>query len=71
MLDIAHQGHIRMEGCLRRMREAIFWPNMNFDLRALVQQCDSCLANRDDPPKEPMRTHKFALRPWPTVGADV
>ncbi|XP_064086096.1 uncharacterized protein K02A2.6-like [Macrobrachium nipponense] len=71
MLDIAHQGHIGVEGCLRRMREALFWPGMSSDLKALVQQCDACLSIRDLPPKEPMKSHEFALHSSSKVGADL
>ena len=71
MLDVTHQGHIGLEGCLRRMREALFWPGMASDLKALVQQCDACLSVRDSPPKEPLLSHNFAPRPWSKVGADL
>lgn len=42
-LDITHQGHVGLEGCLRCMREALFWPGMSADLKALLRQCDACL----------------------------
>lgn len=71
MLVIAHQGHIGLEGCLRRMREAIFWPGMSSDLKALVSQCDSCLRVRETPTKEPLKSHDFHLRPWSRVAADI
>lgn len=71
MLAIAHQGHIGLEGCLRRMREAIFWPGMSSDMKALVSQCDACLRERETPNKEPLMSHEFQLRPWSKVGADI
>ena len=27
-----HSSHLGIEGCLRRAREAIYWPNMNADM---------------------------------------
>ena len=71
MLAIAHQSHIGLEGCLRRMREAIFWPGMSSDMKALVSQCDACLRMRETPKKEPLMSHDFQLRPWSRVGADI
>ena len=71
MLDIAHQGHIGLEGCRRRMREALFWPGMASDLKALISQCDLCLTTRDSPPKEPLISHEFSQRPWSKVGVDI
>ncbi|KAK4296250.1 hypothetical protein Pmani_031249 [Petrolisthes manimaculis] len=71
MMNIAHQGHIGIGGCLRRMREALFWPGMSSDLKALVGQCDTCLTVRDNPCKEPLESHKFDARAWSKVGADL
>ena len=71
MLEIAHQGHIGLEGCQRRMREALFWPGMSSDLKALIRQCDSCLATRDSPSREPLESHDFVKRPWSKIGADL
>ena len=41
------------------------------DLKALIQQCDSCLSRRDYPGKEPLKSHEFAKRPRSKVGADI
>ena len=71
MLEITHQGHVGLEGCLRRMREALFWPGMTSEMKTVVQQCDACLSVRDSPPKEPILSHDFAPRPWSKVGADL
>ena len=71
MIEIAHQGHIGLESCPRRMREALFWPGMPSDLKPFVQQCDACLSTRDSPPKEPLKSHEFAKHLWSKVGADM
>lgn len=41
------------------MREALFWPGMYADLKALVRQCDACLKEMESPSKEPLLSHDF------------
>ena len=31
-----HSSHLGIEGCLRRTREAIYWPNMNADMEDYI-----------------------------------
>ena len=38
----AHSSHLGIEGCLRRARECLFWPNMNADLEDYIEKCDVC-----------------------------
>ena len=40
--DKIHSSHLGVEGCLRRAREAIYWPNMNFDLKDYISKCSIC-----------------------------
>ena len=71
MLRIGHEGHVGQEGMLRRMREAIYWPGMSTDAKAMVSQCDSCLTHTDTLPKEEMISHEVTGRPWSKVGMDL
>ena len=47
------------------------WPGMASDLKALIDQCDSCLSTRDSPQKEPLSNHEFSHHPWSKVGVDI
>ena len=72
MLERAHSAHIGINGCIRRAREAVFWPGMTADLTNYISQCDIC--NRfpaSTPPKEPLIAHAVPLRPWEKVGVDI
>jgi len=37
-----HSSHIGLQGCLRRTRGAMFWPNMNRDITASASACSVC-----------------------------
>ena len=37
-----HSTHLGIEGCCRRARECLYWPNMNSDIRDYVSKCATC-----------------------------
>ena len=47
MLSTVHSTHIGMEGCIRRMRECMYWPGMSSEVKDYVSKCDVCLSNRN------------------------
>lgn len=59
MLRKIHQSHIGTEGCLRRVRENIFWPRMNSETRDFINKCDICRSLDDKQCKETFMPHKF------------
>ena len=63
MLAKAHGGHVGMEGCIRHLKEALFWPGMVADAKAFIGNCDTCLSIQDLPRKEPLLSHSFPMRP--------
>ena len=71
LLAVAHSTHIGIEGCIRRMRDTLYWPRMTTEVREYVSRCEICLAHRDSPGKEPIIQHEIIARPWSKVGADL
>ena len=47
-------GHVGIEGCLRRLRESLFWPGMTALAKAYMNECDVYKLVQDAPSKEPM-----------------
>jgi len=37
-----HRSHIGIQGCLRRAREVVYWPNMNRELEEFISKCETC-----------------------------
>ena len=66
-----HSSHIGIEGCLRRARECVYWPNMNKDVREDVQGCDTCREHDDSQGKETLIPHSVPNRPWSKIGCDL
>ena len=44
MMELLHQGHTGIEGCLRHAGEVIYWPNMYAELKDYISRCDICNA---------------------------
>ena len=71
MREKAHGGHVGIEGCIRRLKESLFWPGMVADAKTYFGQCDVCLSVQDAPRKEPLLQYPLATRPWAMVAADI
>ena len=71
LLAVAHSTHIGIGGCIRPMRDTLYWPRMAKEVRGEVSKCEICLSHRDSPGKEPIIQHEFIARPWSKVGADL
>jgi len=72
MIITTHSSHIGIEGCLRRMRECLFWPRMSSEVKDWISKCDVCMTFRNSQAKEPMwLDDQVHLRPWSKVAADV
>ena len=71
LMAVAHASHIGIEGCIRRLRDCLYWPRMTTQMKDYVSKCDICASHRSAPPRESLRQHDFAARPWSKVGADL
>ena len=58
LLAAAHLTHIGIEGCIRRMRDTLYWPRKTTKVREYGSKCEICLAHRDLPGKEPIIQHE-------------
>ena len=66
-----HSSQLGIEGCLRRAREAIYWPNMNADMKDYISKCSVCRSTSDCQQRETMMPHDIPDRPWAKVGVDL
>ena len=71
MIERSHASHIGVNGCIRRAREAVFWPGMTSDIDTYVRKCSVCQRWRDDSQKEPLISHTVPSRAWAKVGIDL
>jgi transposase InsO family protein len=68
LLQRIHNSHIGIQGCIHRVQDYIFWPNMSKDIESYIGQYASCNTYQDDQQKEPMISHDIPIRPWQTTG---
>lgn len=71
MLQRLHEGHLGVEKCKRRAREAIYWPGINKDIEEMIEKCDICLRHHYKQVKEPMLVADLPTAPWQKVGTDL
>jgi hypothetical protein len=71
MLSRIHGGHLGIEKCRARAREAVYWPGINRDIETLISKCDTCQRHRYKQAKEPMLIPEMPTEPWQKVGTDL
>lgn len=71
MLQRIHSSHIGIQGCLRRAREAVFWPGMCQNIEMQVSDCTVCAKFADKQQRQPMIPYDIPDRPWQTIACDL
>ena len=66
-----HSSHIGIEGCLRKARDALFWPGMSAEIKDSIAKCDTCNSYQTNQQKEPLIPHDPPKCPWSHVAADL
>ena len=70
-LEQIHQGHQGIEACRSRVREFVFWINLNNDLKELVEKCDLCQSQQNSFTVVQKYVSEVPPHPWHTVGSDL
>lgn len=71
ILKRIHSAHIGVNGCIRRAKDAVFWPGMTAEVKRYAEACSICNRYRDSNRKEPLMPHASPSRPWQKVGVDI
>jgi hypothetical protein len=71
ILERLHSSHIGVNGCIRRAREAVYYPGITADIKKKVGNCDICQRHQQACQKEPLLSHPAPSRPWEKVGVDI
>jgi transposase InsO family protein len=66
-----HEGHLGIERCKARAREALYWPGMSSQITEMIARCSTCLEARRKHQREPMQQFPPATEPWRRVGTDL
>ncbi len=71
VLERLHLSHAGIQGCLRRARETVYWPNMHKDIENYVMKCGVCNTIQQKQPREPMISHDIPELPWQKIACDL
>ena len=71
MKERLHSSHIGVNGCLRRARECMYWPDMTAELKGYISQCDICSKYEVRQLRESLMSHEITDRPWEKVGTNL
>ena len=63
-----HSSHLGIDGCLRRAKEYIYWPNMSQEIRDFIFRCRTFETSNI---REPLMSHEVPDRPWAKIGTDI
>ena len=66
-----HSSHLGIDGCLRRAKECLFWPNMTSEIREYISTCSICRTYEKAYQRETLMSHDIPDRPWAKVGTDL
>ena len=71
MIKQIHSSPQGEQTCLRRARDALFWPGMTQQMRDELSKCGVCAEYAFSQPKEPLMTPELPSRPWSIVAQDL
>ena len=65
------KSHTEIEGCLRHVREVLYWPLMNVEVKDFISKCSICQSHEPDQCREDMQPYPVPPRPWSMLAADL
>ena len=66
-----HSAHLRYDSMIRRARGTVYWPQMNADIKQMVDCCVPCQEIKPKPTKTPLIQHSDGGQPWNKIGLDL
>ena len=70
VLEQIHEGHLGIEKCMLKAREAVFWPGISNDIREAVEKCGICQASSKSS-KLIGNVSDVPPHAWHTLGTDL
>ena len=71
MMNRGHASHLGIQGCLRRAKEAFYWPSIYKQITEFISRCSICNNYKPEQQKEPLKCHEIPARPWQSISADL
>ena len=75
MILLLHTGHLRLEKCLNRAKQSIYWPGLYEELKHLVTNGTMCLKFSTQKPtslsNRQYAGHEIPVDPWSKLASDI
>ena len=73
MIQLLHTGHLRLEKCLNRAKQSMFWPSLYEELKDLVTNCTTCLKFSAQKPTYNRQHvgHEIPVHPWLKLASNI
>ena len=71
IIKLAHEGHQGMVRTKTRLREKVWWPQMDKQVEEVVRACHPCQLVGPRPHPEPVRTTPLPQGPWQEISVDL
>eukprot|EP00795_Rhopilema_esculentum_P000679 gene679-biopygen7198 len=69
--DKLHVTHRGIQSCLRRAREAVYWPGINKDLIDFISKCEICNTFQNNQAREPHFPREIPSCPCQIIATDI
>ena len=69
--NILRYGHQGIEKTRLRVRESVFWPNINKDIEQRTKSCPICQEHQPAQSPETLLPHAVPNHPWEVIGTDL
>ena len=67
-----HSSHLRIEACLRRARECIYWPGMSAEMKHHISAYETCRElDSTTHAKETLMSQEVPSGPWEKIATDI
>ena len=71
LLKRIHSSHLRVNGCLNKACECLYWPGMTDHIKNYVSTSEACWEYERGQVKKTMMSPEMPNRPWQRVAADL
>lgn len=66
-----HLGHLGIEATQKLAKEVVFWPNLNNEIKDLVQSCETCAKLSANQKRIEMKSYEVPKEPFEIISMDV
>ncbi|XP_046748864.1 uncharacterized protein K02A2.6-like [Diprion similis] len=70
ILKYLHLNHSGIVATKAYARSYAWWPGIDEDIEALINNCDRCQDNRNNPPRAPVKNWEIPENPWTRIHID-